>query len=89
MFRKIDINFPQRCWINTSESADPDKVGAAKANQENNKKGENPMKRVFESPEVSEIGKAEDVILGGKIPVTPYDSEDDPAFQQLMDDSDE
>ena len=47
------------------------------------------MKRVLESPEITDIGKAEDVILGGKIPVTPYDSEDDPAFQQLMDDSDE
>ena len=47
------------------------------------------MKRVLESPEISELGKAEEVILGGKIPVTPYDSEDDPAFHQLMDDSEE
>lgn len=47
------------------------------------------MKCVLESPEITDIGKAEDVILGGKIPVLPYDSEDDPAFHQLMDDSDE
>ncbi len=44
------------------------------------------MNNNYESSAVIEVGRAQDVILGGKIAVTPYDSEQDKRFQPLQDD---
>lgn len=44
------------------------------------------MKNNYEESEVTEIGRAQDIILGSKILTTPYDGSDDLRFQVSQDD---
>ena len=44
------------------------------------------MKNNYEISEVVEVGKAQDVILGDKIPVTPWDGDEDRRFLPMQDD---